>query len=505
MEEKPPTQAGRDVPRSRTPRTAFGTPDQPTPSSKPAERAPRRPQAAPSVTFQAPADGESEAPADDESTSPDASGNSAQRRSQPEESAAKKTPPARSTPAAKAAARKTPPAKAAPKAPAPTTATAKAAPPAKKAATEPAKAAPAKRAPKRVPSQATTAEAIDTAAPGTRSARARKANTKATPTGDTKPKAAAVAEQLDAIPARPAADATAPAKAMPAPAVATPAEIADDPAPAQAISDATQPAKAAPADRRPRQQRQPASTREAEQRPLAASTKEAEQKPLTASTKEAEQKPLAASTKEAEQRKPTTFTRLTADPGHTPELLALAAVQTIGPRAKEWAERTREAYPKATDAALARLAADQFTRFSSPNSIVGALAGSYVPATLVATSALTHARVILHVAAAYGIDPTDEARAADLLVLTRVHPDRDAAESALAAAKRAERTKMTGRLGRMVATNAVGWAVVRLVSRYFPGTRLLAAALVTRSSARNMAERANTHYSQASHALGSSV
>jgi hypothetical protein len=283
------------------------------------------------------------------------------------------------------------------------------------------------------------------------------------------------------------------------PAVATPANAADDPAPAQAISDATQPAKAAPAGSKPSQTAPPASAREAEQR-------------------------------EAEQRPPATLTRLAADPGHAPELLALAAVQTIGPRAKEWAKRTREVYPKANDTALARLAADQFTRFGSPSSIVGAIAGSYAPATLIASTALNHARVILHVAAAYGIDPTDEARAADLLVLTRLHSSLDEAETAVAAVKPAakagrnaakadaqgaeadkqsmreeETANAVQRLGRMVAINSVGWAAVRLVRRYFPGSGLVAAALVSRSSARTMAHRANTYYSQASHVLGRTV
>jgi hypothetical protein len=243
---------------------------------------------------------------------------------------------------------------------------------------------------------------------------------------------------------------------------ATPVNAAEDPAPAQAIADATPPAKAASAEgKRP----------------------------------------------ETEQTRPTTFSKLTADPGHAPELLALTAVQTIGPRAKEWAKRTREAYPKATDTAVARLAADQFTRFSSPSSVVAAIAGAYAPAVLIATTALTHARVILHVAAAYGIDPTDEARATDLLVLTRLHPSRDEAEAAVAAAKQGaqEKNNAVRRLGRMVATNAAAWAAARLVRRYFPGTGVLAAVLVSHSSARNMAERANTYYSQASKALGSSV
>jgi hypothetical protein len=421
MEEKPPTQAGRDVPRSRTPRTAFGTPDQPMPPSKPAERAPRHAKAAPSVTFQA--------AAKDESTSPEASPGRkpTQRRSPSGQAPAKKAPAAKATPTAKDVAKATPTAKDVAKdatkatppknAAAPAKQAAKAAPakkapakkagaePATKAAPEPAKAAaPAKRTPKK-------SEAIDAAA--------------------ALQKPAKEPDQLDAVPAQPVADATPPAKAM------------------------------------------PTDTGEA---------------------------------RDADQPQPTIVSRIAADPGHAPELLALAAVQTIGPRAKEWAQRTREAYPKATDAAVARLAADQFTRLTSPTSIVTALAGSYAPSTLIATTALTHARVILHVAAAYGIDPTAEARAADLLVLTRIQPSRENAEAALAAAKQQQTaTDTVQRIARMVATNAAGWVAVKLVSRYFPGTSLLAAALVSRSSARNMAERANTHYSQASHALGSSV
>ncbi|MCI4063238.1 hypothetical protein MRQ36_11910 [Micromonospora sp. R77] len=39
--------------------------------------------------------------------------------------------------------------------------------------------------------------------------------------------------------------------------------------------------------------------------------------------------------------------RMLEHPGFAPELLALAAVETLGPRAREWAERLREAYPDA--------------------------------------------------------------------------------------------------------------------------------------------------------------
>jgi hypothetical protein len=205
------------------------------------------------------------------------------------------------------------------------------------------------------------------------------------------------------------------------------------------------------------------------------------------------------------------WAQLIADPGHTPELLALAAVQTIGPRAQHWARRTRESYPTATDRGLARLATRQFTRFGSLTSVFGAVAGSYAPIALLGAAALTHAELILHLAAAYGLDPTDEERATDLLVLTRVHPSRSDAESALHAAKQPayeDSTKLSDaawRLGRMAAAQSGGWAAVRLVNRYFPGTSLLVAALTSSSAAETVANRANAYFSQANQESGSRV
>jgi hypothetical protein len=204
---------------------------------------------------------------------------------------------------------------------------------------------------------------------------------------------------------------------------------------------------------------------------------------------------------------------LIADPGHSPELLAVAATQTIGPRAREWADRTRAAYPGATPDALARLAVQQFTRFGSVSSVFAAVAGSYAPIALLGAAAFTHAELALHVAAAYGLDPTDRARAADLLVLTRVHPLREDAEAALAAAdqhsyENTGLTDATWRLGRMLAVQAGGWAAVRAVNHFFPGTSLLAATLTSRGAARAMAARATFFYrgqSQRSQSAGSSV
>ncbi|MEU4214009.1 hypothetical protein [Actinoplanes sp. NPDC026623] len=202
-----------------------------------------------------------------------------------------------------------------------------------------------------------------------------------------------------------------------------------------------------------------------------------------------------------------------ADPGHSPELLALAATQTIGPRAQQWASRTRAAYPAATPDGLARLAVDQVTRFGSVSSLLASVAGAYAPVALLGAAAFTHAELALHVAAAYGLDPTDPDRAADLLVLTRVHPGREDAVAALAAARGhgyggTGLTEATWRLGRRIAVHAGGWAAIRLVNHYFPGTSLLAATLNSRGAARAMAARATVYYrdqSQVSQRSGTRV
>ena len=203
---------------------------------------------------------------------------------------------------------------------------------------------------------------------------------------------------------------------------------------------------------------------------------------------------------------------IVSDPGHTPELLALAATQIIGPRAKEWADRITAAYPTATPRGRARLAVRQFTRFGGLSTLCAAAAGTYAPVALLGTAAVTQADLVLHIAAAYGFDPSEERRAVDLLVLTKVHPSREEAESALATARQPAYEDEDGgvadaawRLGRMLAAQAGGWTMVRTLNRYFPGSSLLAAVLTSRSAASALAERAQRFYSQENQDFGSSV
>ncbi|MBL7262071.1 hypothetical protein [Paractinoplanes lichenicola] len=193
------------------------------------------------------------------------------------------------------------------------------------------------------------------------------------------------------------------------------------------------------------------------------------------------------------------WAKLLADPVHTPELLALAAVATIGPRARAWAAATSSAYPAATPGALARLATRQFTRFGALTSFFGALAGSYASIALVSTRSLTDAELVLHLAAAHGLDPTDPRRAVDLLVITQVHETVADAEEALATTLGAEPTASglgdaVWRLGRIFVQRSGSWTVLRAINRYFPGASLLGAVLTSAADAQATAARAVAHF-----------
>ncbi|MEV4758781.1 hypothetical protein AB0J86_27290 [Micromonospora sp. NPDC049559] len=195
--------------------------------------------------------------------------------------------------------------------------------------------------------------------------------------------------------------------------------------------------------------------------------------------------------------------RLLAHPGYAPELLATAAVESLGPGARAWAERVRTDYPSATPEGLARLATRRFVRIAGTGGAVSAGAGLLAPLAELVVVAWTQAGLVLHLAAAYGHEPTHPDRAADLLVLTRVHPDDAAARDALAAAGRAgpegedaldRALEAAWRLGVPLAAQAGGWLALRAAARLLPGAAALAAAAGGTAVAQRLAARAVARY-----------
>ena len=554
MEDTPSPQEGRNPSRSRDPRAAFSAPDQP-----PAKRGSRR-AAPPAVTFQPPSvTGSAETskpprgtgtestnaaaglePSEGMPTSRsrpaakarpakaahhprkaepataadnDTPATTAKKATEPAK-AIKKAPPAKPT-------RKAAPAKAAKKAPptkteapeaelAPALETIDAAPAQAAAdAIQPPKAAPRKRAPRKAAPGTTAAQAVTAPAPSAELAPAHQE--RATTQAGAEPAPAHHDPATTEAPTEPAP--AQPEQAAEPPRAPTPAAAADGPpTPPQPAPPHHEPATlqvpapaagpAAAHEEQPAEQLAPTEpvTATAGGRMMPGPTDLAEVAPTDPAPGKGAEPNLRHRYTEA-------WAKLVADPGHAPELLALAAVQTVGPRASEWARRIRESYPGATDAGLARLAAAQFTRFGSVGSLFAAVAGSYASIALLGAAALTQAELILHLAAAYGLDPADEERAVDLLVLTRVHPDRATAEAAIARAKQPAYeegglTAAAGRLGRVIVTRTGGWTGVRLASRFFPGASLVAATLTMHAATETVAHRANAYYRRARQSSG---
>lgn len=197
--------------------------------------------------------------------------------------------------------------------------------------------------------------------------------------------------------------------------------------------------------------------------------------------------------------------RLVDRPERAPELLALAAVQTVGPRARDWAAGLRAAYPHATPDGLAALATRRFVRLAGVSAAASTAAGLFAPVAELAASSWVRAALVLHLAAAYGVDPTDPERAVELLVFAGIEPDSDTARQAVRRARADAGHKRAGndlgmlvsagrRLAAPLLAQGGGWFGVRLAARLLPGAALLAAAGGGSAGAERMAARATAHY-----------
>ncbi|HEX8627571.1 MAG TPA: EcsC family protein, partial [Catenuloplanes sp.] len=172
----------------------------------------------------------------------------------------------------------------------------------------------------------------------------------------------------------------------------------------------------------------------------------------------------------------TLWDRMRQDPQYAPEHLALEAVRRFGPEAATWAQHARATQPGVRPDALAGMAVKRFTNLARLSGAVSGAAG--LPGAMVDIGVLawTQARMVLHIAAAYGIDPTHPDRATDLLILQKVHKVAETARLALGVAAGRERaaalSAATGGvpMGRLMVTLGVKLAQmagIRAVKRTF--------------------------------------
>jgi hypothetical protein len=124
---------------------------------------------------------------------------------------------------------------------------------------------------------------------------------------------------------------------------------------------------------------------------------------------------------------------LWADPKNMAEHLALWSLKYFGPRAGSAVEKLRAAHPGADSDELERLAIEHQTRVCmTEGAFVGGPFIVLIPVAFCA-ALLAQAQMAFELAAINGYSPTDEMRAADLLVLQGAYPTTEEAGTALAA------------------------------------------------------------------------
>lgn len=198
-----------------------------------------------------------------------------------------------------------------------------------------------------------------------------------------------------------------------------------------------------------------------------------------------------------------------ADPQYAPEHLAREAVRRLGPEARRWAERTRAERPGIDPDSLARLATGRFVNRARLSGAVSGAAGLPGAVVDVGVLAWTQARMVLHLAAAYGHDPAHEDRATDLLVLQKVHKVAQTARLALGVAAGRERAgallsrsggaplgRVMLRLGVKLAQMAGVRAAKRIFAKVVPGAAIILGTWANSSATKDLAERATALYRQ---------
>jgi uncharacterized protein (DUF697 family) len=191
-----------------------------------------------------------------------------------------------------------------------------------------------------------------------------------------------------------------------------------------------------------------------------------------------------------------------ADPQYAPEHLAIDAVARLGPAAQVWVDRTRAQYPGIPADTVAQIATRRFTTFAR---LSGAAAGATgLPGAVIDIGVLawTQARMVLHIAAAYGVDPTDPERATDLLVLQNVHKVAQTARTALAVARGHEQagslfgkaasapmSQVFVQLGLKLAQMAGVRAAKKMFAKMVPGASIILGTWANSSATKELAQR----------------
>jgi hypothetical protein len=139
---------------------------------------------------------------------------------------------------------------------------------------------------------------------------------------------------------------------------------------------------------------------------------------------------------------------LWADPQYMPEHLALWSLKYFGPRASSAVEKLRSSNPDAGQAELEAMVIERQTRVSmTEGAFVGGPFIVLIPVAFCA-ALLAQAQMALELAAINGYAPTDQMRAADMLVIQGAYDSTEEASEALAKVTRDPKQREGKRLPR---------------------------------------------------------
>ncbi|HET6534421.1 MAG TPA: EcsC family protein [Actinoplanes sp.] len=201
------------------------------------------------------------------------------------------------------------------------------------------------------------------------------------------------------------------------------------------------------------------------------------------------------------------WARMKADPQYAPEHLALEAVRRLGPEAQRWADQVRATRPGIAPDALAQMAEKRFLGHARLSGAVSGAVG--LPGAMVDVGVLawTQCRMVLHMAAAYGIDPADPERATDLLVLQRVHKVAETARMALDVAAGREQagrlfagaadrplTPVMMKLGVRLTQMAGVRAAKKMFAKVIPGAAVVLGTWANSAATKDLAQRTRDYY-----------
>ena len=192
--------------------------------------------------------------------------------------------------------------------------------------------------------------------------------------------------------------------------------------------------------------------------------------------------------------------RIRRDPVRAPEHIALAAAAQHGPAAEKWAaeKRRRFAHDGRELADMAKRRHATLARFEGAATGVGGVI-TLVPDMV--GLAWIQTRLVFFVAAAYGYDPRDPMRPAELLVLMELYQDVQVARAALdgvgksiaetyVGSKLEREEALAMRLARMLGRRGIR----RVAGRLIPFAAIAFNAVANERSTRALADRAIRFY-----------